>query len=322
MKVVLNQDVKGTGKKGQTVEVSDGYARNFLLRKNLAIEATQQNINNAEAKAKAEKHRQEQLLQQAKEQAAKLEGQQVTLKVKTGETGKLFGAVTNKEIADVLQKQFGYELDKKKIVLAEPIKQAGSYQVEGDWSGASYLLAAGALGSRPVRVDGLRADSLQGDRAMLDILRAMGARAEVEGTSITVHPSALHGVDVDMGHCPDLVPTVAVLAAFAQGPTRVRNVAHLRIKESDRITAPATELARLGVRVDEHDDGLTVHGTGPDGPVWDEAARFSAHNDHRIAMSLALLGLPHGKRMDALLDDPLVVRKSFPTFWKVWERLL
>lgn len=130
MKVVLNQDVKGTGKKGQTVEVSDGYARNFLLRKNLAIEATQQNINNAEAKAKAEKHRQEQLLQQAKEQAAKLEGQQVTLKVKTGETGKLFGAVTNKEIADVLQKQFGYELDKKKIVLAEPIKQTGSYQVE------------------------------------------------------------------------------------------------------------------------------------------------------------------------------------------------
>lgn len=130
MKVVLNQDVKGTGKKGQTVEVSDGYARNFLLRKNLAVEATQQNINNAEAKAKAEKHRQDVLLQQAKEQAAKLEGQQVTLKVKTGETGKLFGAVTNKEIADVLQKQFGYELDKKKIVLAEPIKQAGSYQVE------------------------------------------------------------------------------------------------------------------------------------------------------------------------------------------------
>lgn len=130
MKVVLNQDVKGTGKKGQMVEVSDGYARNFLLRKNLAVEATQQNINNAETKAKAEKHRQDVLLQQAKEQAAKLEGQQVTLKVKTGETGKLFGAVTNKEIADVLQKQFGYELDKKKIVLAEPIKQAGSYQVE------------------------------------------------------------------------------------------------------------------------------------------------------------------------------------------------
>ena len=212
--------------------------------------------------------------------------------------------------------------DGLRITVQPGTYRAGSYQVEGDWSGASYLLAAGALGKRPVRVDGLRADSLQGDRAMLDILRAMGARAEVEVTSITVHPSALRGVDVDMGHCPDLVPTVAVLAAFAQGPTRVRNVAHLRIKESDRITAPATELARLGVRVDEHDDGLTIHGLGPDGPAWDEAARFSAHNDHRIAMSLALLGLPHGKRMDALLDDPLVVRKSFPTFWKVWEPLL
>ena len=156
----------------------------------------------------------------------------------------------------------------------------------------------------------------------LVLLAAMGADVTRGADSVSVRPGALHGVDVDMGHCPDLVPTVAVLAAFAQGPTRVRNVAHLRIKESDRITAPATELARLGVRVDEHDDGLTVHGTGPDGPAWDEAARFSAHNDHRIAMSLALLGLPHGKRMDALLDDPLVVRKSFPTFWKVWERLL
>ena len=128
MKVVLNQDVKGTGKKGQTVEVSDGYARNFLLRKNLAVEATQQNI--AAAKEKAAQHKQAVQLAEAKAQAEKLEGQQLTLKVKTGETGKLFGAVTNKEIADLLHQQFGYELDKKKIVLSEPIKQVGSYTVE------------------------------------------------------------------------------------------------------------------------------------------------------------------------------------------------
>ena len=130
MKVVLNQDVKGTGKKGQTVEVSDGYARNFLLRKNLAVEATQQNINNAAAKEKAAQHNQAVQLAEAKAQAEKLEGQKLTLKVKTGETGKLFGAVTNKEIADLLKQKFGYELDKKKIVLAEPIKQVGSYAVE------------------------------------------------------------------------------------------------------------------------------------------------------------------------------------------------
>ena len=129
-----------------------------------------------------------------------------------------------------------------------------------------------------------------------------------------------------MGHCPDLVPTVAVLAAFAQGPTRVRNVAHLRIKESDRITAPATELARLGVRVDEHDDGLTVHGLGPDGPAWDEAARFSAHNDHRIAMSLALLGCPTASAWTPCWTIRWWCASPSPTFWKTsttapWARV-
>ena len=158
--------------------------------------------------------------------------------------------------------------------------------------------------------------------AIRTLVRA-GDRVVISGWEHNAVTRPLHsiGAEIVTARAP-LFDRAGQLAAFAQGPTRVRNVAHLRIKESDRITAPATELARLGVRVDEHDDGLTVHGTGPDGPVWDEAARFSAHNDHRIAMSLALLGLPHGKRMDALLDDPLVVRKSFPTFWKVWERLL
>lgn len=130
MKVVLKQDVKGTGKKGQTVEVSDGYARNFLLRKNLAEEATQQNINNAAAKAQAEAHKQAKLLAEAKEQAEQLNGKEITLKVKTGETGKLFGAVTAKEIADELKAAYGFALDKKKVVLAEPIKQVGRYEVE------------------------------------------------------------------------------------------------------------------------------------------------------------------------------------------------
>ena len=96
----------------------------------MAVEATQQNINNAAAKEKAAQHKQAVQLAEAKAQAEKLEGQKLSLKVKTGETGKLFGAVTNKEIADLLKQKFGYELDKKKIVLAEPIKQVGSYAVE------------------------------------------------------------------------------------------------------------------------------------------------------------------------------------------------
>ena len=207
----------------------------------------------------------------------------------------------------------------------------GDYTVEGDWSGASYFLAAGALGRRAVRVQGLRAASLQGDRAMLDILRKMGARLEVEPDAVTVYPSEMHGVALDMGSCPDLVPTVAVLAAFAKGSTRISNVAHLRIKESDRINAPATELAKTGVTVDELSDGMLVNGMGglaghrrnkPDSPRLPEGATLSAHNDHRMAMSLALLGLRvPGLRVRERLDDPTVVRKSFPRFWDVWSRL-
>jgi len=206
--------------------------------------------------------------------------------------------------------------------------RAGDYVVEGDWSGASYLLAAGALGLRPVRVEGLRADSLQGDRAMLDILQKMGARLSIEPDAVTVHPSALHGVELDMGDCPDLVPTVAMLAAFAQGSTRIRNVAHLRFKESDRISAPAQELAKTGVTVDELSDGMLVHGLAgrgngkPDHPSLPEGITLSAHNDHRIAMSLALLDLRQPEaRVKSLLDDPTVVRKSFPQFWNIWEQL-
>ena len=207
----------------------------------------------------------------------------------------------------------------------------GNYVVEGDWSGASYFLAAGALGRRPVRVEGLRADSLQGDRAMLSILQKMGAKVAVEPDAVTVFPSELHGVELDMGASPDLVPTVAVLAAFAKGSTRIRNVAHLRLKESDRIAAPAEELGKAGVMVDALSDGLLVSGMGglaghvrnrPDSPHVPEGVGLSAHNDHRMAMSLALLGL-RDPTLDvrARLDDATVVRKSFPQFWDLWERL-
>lgn len=204
----------------------------------------------------------------------------------------------------------------------------GDYTVEGDWSGASYLLAAGALGRRPVRVEGLRVDSLQGDRCLLQILEKMGAHVVRTSSAVTVYPSSLHGVELDMGHCPDLVPTVAVLAAFAQGSTRISNVAHLRHKESDRINAPATELGKTGVTTDQLHDGLLVHGLGgrgcgrPDHPILPEGVALSAHNDHRMAMSLALLELREpGLCVRERLDDPAVVRKSFPRFWDVWGQL-
>ncbi|MBO4312613.1 MAG: 3-phosphoshikimate 1-carboxyvinyltransferase, partial [Desulfovibrionaceae bacterium] len=194
--------------------------------------------------------------------------------------------------------------------------RAGEHHVEGDWSGASCLLAAGAVGAKPIYVQGLCADSAQGDRVIVDILRSMGALVAKEPDGVSVSPSALHGVDVNMGDCPDLVPAVAALAAFASGETRIRGVAHLRLKESDRISAPAMELRKMGIRVDEKDDGLVIYGRGeaPD----PSGCLFEAHNDHRIAMSLALFGL-HGRQV--ALDHPETVRKSFPAFWDVWEQV-
>lgn len=199
--------------------------------------------------------------------------------------------------------------------------RSGRHSIEGDWSGASYFLAAGALGKNPICVEGLRASSLQGDRTILDILQQMGARTEIHPHAITVAPSPLHGLTLDMGHCPDLVPTVAMLAACAQGDTRIGNVAHLRHKESDRIAAIASELQKIGVTVSQMPDGLIIRGSG-------HAARLlrpdnlSAHNDHRMAMSLALLDLCQQERhVQKNLDDPAVVQKSFPHFWELWNTL-
>lgn len=188
-------------------------------------------------------------------------------------------------------------------------------QVEGDWSNASYLLAAGALGPRAVHVANLRKDSLQGDRAILEILEAMGASVTWKTDGVVLMPTPLRGVDVDMGHCPDLVPTVATVAAFAQGPTHIRNVAHLRIKESDRLQGVADELNRAGATVEVRDDGLAIT---PFAKAPDLLHEFRTYGDHRMAMSLSLLGLHGG---EVLLDNPGCVAKSFPGFWDEWKQL-
>lgn len=203
--------------------------------------------------------------------------------------------------------------------------QAGEYTVEGDWSGASYFLAAGALGRRPVRIFGLSPESLQGDRAILKILEKMGAKLEITKDAITAYPSQLHGVSLDMSSCPDLVPTVATLAAFAKGSTRIGNVSHLRLKESDRIEAPARELAKAGATVDALSDGLLINGVRDKKgqcSLLDPETGLCAHNDHRIAMSLALLEM-RDPTLDvkSRLDNHQVVRKSFPNFWDLWSGL-
>lgn len=130
MKVILTEDVKGQGKKGQMVNVSDGYARNFLLAKGLAVEATATNVNVMKTRQAAEAARKAKELAEAKELAAQLSKVTLTIRVKAGENGKLFGAVSNKDVADELKKQYKFDVDKKKLVLREMIKSLGTYEVQ------------------------------------------------------------------------------------------------------------------------------------------------------------------------------------------------
>lgn len=130
MKVILQTDVKGTGKKGQVLEVADGYARNFLLPKKLAVEATPGNMQDIKHKKEREDLRKAQEKEAARELAGKLDSLLIDVKTKIGEGGRLFGSITSKEIADVLKKQHGYEVDKRKIELKEPIKALGIFVVQ------------------------------------------------------------------------------------------------------------------------------------------------------------------------------------------------
>lgn len=194
--------------------------------------------------------------------------------------------------------------------------QPTDYRVEGDWSNASYFLAAGAVGKRPVLIKGLAADSLQGDRAILDILSQMGADIKVTFEGILVMPSQLKGISVDMGRCPDLVPTIAAAAAFASTPTTITNVAHLRIKETDRLVACADEVAQTQAETEIVEDSLIIRpGRLPKG----HSVNFTTYGDHRMAMSLSLFELGG---LQVSLDNPDCVGKSFPGFWDQWAKIV
>lgn len=129
MEIILLQDVKALGKKGEIVKVSDGYARNFILPKNLGLEATPKNMNDLKLQKAAEAKKQQEILEQAQELGKEIEAKSVTLKIKAGEGGRTFGSVSSKEIAIAIKEQLGLDIDKKKLQLNDPIKNMGSYTV-------------------------------------------------------------------------------------------------------------------------------------------------------------------------------------------------
>ncbi len=187
------------------------------------------------------------------------------------------------------------------------------YRVEPDATAASYFFAAAAVTGGRVWVRGLSRESLQGDVRFVDILEQMGCRVRwlPEGVEVT-GTSGLHGVDVDMSDISDTFITLAAVAPFADSPTRIRGVEHARYQESNRVTAVATELRRLGVEVEEHPDGLTVYPGTPRGGT------VHTYQDHRIAMAFSLIGL---RVPGVAIADPDCVQKTFPHFFEKLQEL-
>ena len=186
------------------------------------------------------------------------------------------------------------------------------YAIEADASSASYFWAAAALTQGRVTITNLTPDSSQGDVGFIKVLERLGCRLSAGDEGLTVTGGPLQGIEVDMATMPDLVPTLAVLAAFAQGETLITGVAHLRHKESDRLAAVAAELQKMGIAVQETPDGLRITGGQPQGAVID------TYQDHRIAMSFAVAGL---KAPGTVIKDPESVAKSFPEFWEFFAKL-
>ncbi len=188
------------------------------------------------------------------------------------------------------------------------------YHVERDASAASYFFAASALTGGRVRVRNLTSRSPQGDVRFVDVLERMGATVQRGDDFIEVlGPSTLCGVDVDMNQMSDTVQTLAAIAPFASEPVIIRNVGHIRLKETDRIAALATELRRLGAAVEENADALVIQ------PSQLHADEVQTYDDHRMAMSFAVAGL----RVPGLrIADPDCVRKTFPDFFVRFSRML
>jgi len=204
--------------------------------------------------------------------------------------------------------------DQSFLVEAGRKYNARRYRIEGDVSSASYFFAAAALCGGRVRVLNINPKTRQGDIGLLHILERLGCRIRKGYYDIEVAGGDLAGGEItfDMGEMPDVAPTVAVLAAVRPGRTVITNVAHLRVKESNRLQALAAELRKTGVHAEELPHGISIEGGNPKG------ALIETYNDHRIAMSFAVLGLAApGMR----IADPGCVGKSFPGFWKALETL-
>ena len=191
-------------------------------------------------------------------------------------------------------------------------KSPGEVTVEGDWSNAAFWLCAGALG-KPISVTGLDRNSLQGDKKVADILQKFGAEVVWEDGKLTVSPGKLQACDIDAAQIPDLVPILAVVAAAAEGTTRIFNAGRLRLKESDRLETVCNMICALGGKAEQTEDGLKITG----GPL--QGGTVDSVNDHRIAMAAAVAASLCKEEVTVLGAE--AVEKSYPHFWEDYEKM-
>ncbi len=218
--------------------------------------------------------------------------------------------------ADVM-KSFGVDVENQGfrsfVVEADQTYRGTNYVVEPDASAASYFFAAAALLGGRVTVEGLGSESRQGDLKLVNILERMGARLEQEPNRTTVVGTGqLRGVEVDMKNLSDVAQTLAVIAPFAEGPTRITGIGFIRRKETDRVGAVVAELNRLGIHAVEEDDGYTIY------PGVPNPAAIRTYDDHRMAMSFALIGL---KAPGIVIQNPACTSKTFPNYFEVLDTL-
>jgi len=203
--------------------------------------------------------------------------------------------------------------DNEGSLRVEPTGYRGTeYDIEPDASAASYFFAAAAITGGTLTVLGLGRDSLQGDLQFVNALARMGCDVIIGEDRTTVHGGELHGIDIDMNAISDTAQTLAAVAVFAKGPTTIRNIAHVRHKETDRIAAVVTELKRLGLQAEERPDGLTIHPGSP------QPTTIETYDDHRMAMSFSLIGL---KAPGIRIANPSCTAKTYPNYFADLERL-
>ena len=233
----------------------------------------------------------------------------------------IIGELVSKPYIDItldIMKSFGVEVvndDYKTFTIKgnQTYKAVETFMVEGDASSASYFLAAAAIKGGTVKVTGIGRNSIQGDVEFVDVLEQMGARVEWGETYISVTRDTLRAIDMDFNHIPDAAMTVATMALFVKGTTTLRNIYNWRVKETDRLYAMATELRKVGAKVEEGEDYLKI--TPPD--VLKHAA-IDTYDDHRMAMCFSLLALD---KASVTINEPECTAKTFPTYFTVLESI-